>query len=135
MTNSFVTENTLSLKFKIHKSYTEFISQFSISKLFNSILPQIWSAVYVIESSKIAPTLHKTSHKPLPLIWYIWEKLYLRRLCGEGDHEEVRFSTYPQIFCIADTLQVWEEMAVVWSEHHYNAPDLQYATQLAVMGP
>lgn len=29
---------------------------------------------------------------------------------------------------------VWEEMAVFWSELHYNAPGLQYATQLALMG-
>lgn len=29
---------------------------------------------------------------------------------------------------------MWEEMAVFWSELHYNAPGLQYATQLALMG-
>ncbi len=81
-------------------------------------------------SSKIAPTLKL----PINL------SLSSEKNCISEDcvvNVTMRRLDFPhfQIFCIADTPQFWEEMAVFWSELHYNAPGLQYATQLALMGP
>lgn len=82
---------------------------------------------------KIASTLHKTSNQPFPLIW---GKLYHRRRWGEGEQEGGQtFQSFPQIFHSSDAPHIWEETAAVWSELHYNASGLQYATQLVWMGP